>query len=108
MMGLGGSDPPSLDHFGGPQVAPHGTPWRLSPGSFRSFATRDSKESIGLQATDILAASVYKVAKRAHDDEPLTDEEAPLVALALGHEVAFAVVGSFPRVPGMGSEAELA
>ena len=85
-----------------------GTPWRLSPGSYRSFTTLDSKNVIGLQAADIMAASVYKVAKRAHDDEPLSDDEVPLAALALGHEAAFTMTGDFPRLPGMGSEAELA
>jgi hypothetical protein len=84
-----------------------GTSWRLIPGNYRSFTTRDSKEVIGLQAADIMAASVFRVAKRAHDDEPLTDEEEPLAALALGHELAFTITGDFPRAPGMGSEVEL-
>lgn len=85
-----------------------GTPWRLSPGSYRSFRTRDSREVIGLQAADTMATSVFRVAKRAHNDEPLTEDEEPLAALALGHEAAFTVTGDFPRAPGMGSEAELA
>jgi hypothetical protein len=84
-----------------------GTSWRLSPGSYRSFQTRDSKDVIGLQAADIMAASVFRVAKRAHNCEPLTDDEEPLAALALGHEAAFAITGHLPRVPGMGSGAEL-
>ncbi|PRQ08744.1 DUF3800 domain-containing protein [Enhygromyxa salina] len=84
-----------------------GTAWRLSAGSYRSFTTRDSKDVIGLQAADIMAASVFRVAKRAHDDEPLTNEEEPLAALALGHEAALTVTGDFPRAPGMGSGAEL-
>ena len=88
-------------------VTESGESWRLSPGSYRSFETRDSKTTIGLQAADILAASVYKVAKRAHDDEPLGDHEGPLATLALGHDFALAMEGAIQRLPGMGSEAEL-
>ena len=84
-----------------------GQPWRLSPGAYRSFETRDSKASMGLQAADILAASIYKVAKRAHDNDELQGAEGQLAALGLGYDIALATNGAIPRLPGMGSEEEL-
>jgi hypothetical protein len=84
-----------------------GSASRLSAGSFHSFTTGKSKESLPLQAADILASSVFRVAKKSRGGTPLPSHEQPLAALAMGHELPMAITGALPQVPGIGSDDDI-
>jgi hypothetical protein len=88
-------------------VTEDGIPARLSTSSFRSFRTDSSKTSPALQAADILASSIFRVAKRTNEQMELTREEGVLAALSIGHEAAFAMTGGLRKVPGMGSDEDI-
>jgi hypothetical protein len=84
-----------------------GTPWRLSTGCFRSFKTANSRESLGIQAADVLASCVRLIAHRSVDRVDLSESEEDLAALAMGDNVMAAINKKGRGVPGIGSEDDL-
>lgn len=83
-------------------------PVSFSPGSFRSFRTVDSKESLGVQAADILVHSIYQTGKSSISESELTPTGESLAALSLGHLPSLLRTGDFPAgPPGVGTDAEL-
>lgn len=84
-----------------------GTIYRASPESFKSFNTADSESLPALQAADVLASSIYRVAKRVARNETLRRKERPLAALSLGHLAPMAIAGRLSIIPGVGSKDEI-
>lgn len=84
-----------------------GSVYRLVPESFKSFRTSDSKALPALQAADVLASSIYLVAKHVAQNKKLSKKKRPLAALSLGHLAPMAIARPLSTIPGVGSKDEI-